>query len=620
MHLSWGSKSMMPVKFNSIHPSDGTEKIKNIMSIVKSGISDSAYYEKELRIAIGNKNCEQIERIIREAGSEVCEKLCNPIYLNQTSWRKYKHGQTCLMQTPPILFESVFQGKDVFETLLKFGANVLVTDQQGWNIIHYLVVASHNFPHFEDDAVSVYKWLKYDISKKELNSLLMHEDYEELRPLEMAIHLSCICMFDAIFNTRDIYLIKKEKHGFYDTFEYDISEYESTDFKRWGKSPLLLLHYLDKRILTNEKAVQILVKGPLKDWVLAKLYSNFPFVMIWALLRLAVSLGFLLLISVNVPWDILFDEVIGRNGESTDALLITAANKSTCEKPPIDWYNGYEHLQLTLLALFYMFFYSAIAILYDLVEFSISIYQNWARWRKAFGRPKNLVASTYYYRGCQFLFSVMSILWTILYMRHPTSLLTDVGLIFTVFFSTWSVLYFVQIIPFIGKFVNSIQEMLTVMAQFIVVYVIILIPFPHTFQVLLRGEDQCKSVKEFETLGMGFYSSFRIMLNMLDLTSYDVPGVTIAYVLHIVFVFFVSILLVNFLIALMSSSVGEVVDAGEAIMIIQRLSVGMLLEWRLHRPLCLLYRLQHRRFFLVKGKQIHLEHKHLVLNINTNER
>ena len=120
---------MMPIKFNSIHPSDNTEKIKHLTNTEKSIMSDNMY-EAKIRIAIGNNNSEQVESILKQAGSAVTEKLFNPVYLNETSWRKYKHGMYCLMTTPPILFESLFQGKDIFDTLLKYGANILVTDQQ----------------------------------------------------------------------------------------------------------------------------------------------------------------------------------------------------------------------------------------------------------------------------------------------------------------------------------------------------------------------------------------------------------------------------------------------------------------------------------------------------------
>ena len=113
-------------------------------------------------------------------------------------------------------------------------------------------------------------------------------------------------------------------------------------------------------------------------------------------------------------------------------------------------------------------------------------------------------------------------------------------------------------------------------------------------------------------MGYGIYSVFRIMLNMIDLTTYNSPSLYAAYVLHIIYVFLVAILLVNFLVALMSSSVGEVVDAGSVIMLVQRLSVLTLVEWRLKYPFAPLYMLLHKIFFTTYRGKIVLKHTEVV--------
>ena len=82
--------------------------------------------------------------------------------------------------------------------------------------------------------------------------------------------------------------------------------------------------------------------------------------------------------------------------------------------------------------------------------------------------------------------------------------------------------------------------------------------------------------------------------------------------LHIIYVFMVAILLVNFLIALMSTSVGEVVDAGDVIMLVQRLSVVMLVEWRLIYPLAPLYLFLRKIFFKCYNGKIVIKHTAVV--------
>ncbi len=88
-----------------------------------------------------------------------------------------------------------------------------------------------------------------------------------------------------------------------------------------------------------------------------------------------------------------------------------------------------------------------------------------------------------------------------------------------------SVMYFVQLMPAVGPFVNNIQRMFGVMISFIIVFILMIFPFPHVFMVLLRGEaDRCNPVEGFETIFDGFYSSFLIMLNINDFSDYNLSG------------------------------------------------------------------------------------------------
>ena len=187
------------------------------------------------------------------------------------------------------------------------------------------------------------------------------------------------------------------------------------------------------------------------------------------------------------------------------------------------------------------------------------------------------------------------------------------GVIVMAYVSTWSMLYFAQLFPYIGYFVNTIQRMLTIMFQFILVYLMIFLPFPHAFQILLRS-NSCDTVPGFQSFAQAAYSVFRIMLNMEDLTWYDTKSSSAAFTLHIIFVFMVVILLINFLVALMSNSVDEV-EANEAIMLIQRLSVVTLIEWRLLYPFVFIYRRLHKLVYKCYDGNIILKHNELIKHI-----
>lgn len=70
---------------------------------------------------------------------------------------------------------------------------------------------------------------------------------------------------------------------------------------------------------------------------------------------------------------------------------------------------------------------------------------------------------------------------------------------------------------------------------------------------------------------------------MVDFTSYEVSDTSTLYILHVVYVFVIAILLVNFLIALLSTSAGRVQEHEDVILMVQRLSVVGALEQRLRR-------------------------------------
>ena len=78
------------------------------------------------------------------------------------------------------------------------------------------------------------------------------------------------------------------------------------------------------------------------------------------------------------------------------------------------------------------------------------------------------------------------------------------------------------------------------------------------------------------------YALFRGMLNMIDFTQYDVKNSGILYAMHMFFVFLVALMLVNFLIAVMSTSASEVASKKKILFLMTRLSVALTIERRLH--------------------------------------
>lgn len=96
------------------------------------------------------------------------------------------------------------------------------------------------------------------------------------------------------------------------------------------------------------------------------------------------------------------------------------------------------------------------------------------------------------------------------------------------------------------------------------------------------------------------------MLNLVDFTSYTVADKEILYVLHAVYVFMVAILMVNFLIALLSTSAGRVEEHQDLILIVQRLAVINDVERRLRRLFAWYYRRIQKFLYVQENGQIFL--------------
>ena len=184
-------------------------------------------------------------------------------------------------ESRPLFTCIVFGSFDVLKIFVKHDVSLHQVAEHGWNIIHYLVLVSHYDTNYESKAVEIYKRLQRELDRKVLRDLLMMEDKFGLRPLELAMHASCIQLFHTIINTYGVYLVKRERKGLIETSWYDIDEYENPhlcDSQRFDKSPVKLLSCIDRQALKSARSVKLLRKGMIREWASAKVKSNIIFV------------------------------------------------------------------------------------------------------------------------------------------------------------------------------------------------------------------------------------------------------------------------------------------------------------------------------------------------------
>ncbi len=171
----------------------------------------------------------------------------------------------------------------------------------------------------------------------------------------------------------------------------------------------------------------------------------------------------------------------------------------------------------------------------------------------------------------------------------------------------WLMMYLFQVSSFLGHFTIAMQKMVWVLFQFSFLFLNVFIPFVHVFYRLLRTSDGCGHKTFSSTIGEHYYNSFIIVFNLIDITKYknDITYSEDYYFLlflHVCYVSLLIILLVNFLIALLSTSVAEVMQHKETILLLQRIRMSAIMEIQMSRfrPFFLLLDYQQRKLFHVE--------------------
>ncbi len=79
---------------------------------------------------------------------------------------------------------------------LKHGVDVCAMDNKKQNGLHYLVLLSHLDPNLEGKMKKHYKHLVAKLGKEELKAMLMQENIQGLRPLELAMNVGTLGIFE----------------------------------------------------------------------------------------------------------------------------------------------------------------------------------------------------------------------------------------------------------------------------------------------------------------------------------------------------------------------------------------------------------------------------------------
>ena len=450
--------------------------------------------------------------------------------------------------------------------LIHYGVNTQTKDDTNHNVLHSLVTMATYYPVLETKICTIFQWLLSEVGKEHILELLEGENEDGLRPLEYAAQQGTLQLVMSIFETKGIYVAREDIRGVSIYRWHDITEYESGSRK--DKSPLRYIAHLQKEKL-KDRCIAGIVLGPLfMAWINAKIKQNWLPAILWLLIRLSFMVTYFMF-----DVDVSYMEMMypGNISLYTCPDLVVILSKEVR-------YTVTVILVAVAVALL-------VFDIFDCIRFKCQGYDKTVK--HLFGY-KNLIVNTTYYRLCQFfMYTSVLICVPFLMTRSGTNvssgiiLLIDITKVITPIMCVWSVLYFVQLLPVVGSSIISIQGMIRDMGQFIMLYLVMILPFIHVFETFVHQNSKQGCVDEFSSVFQTTYTVFQIMLNMVNLTSYNIDNIGILYALHIVFIFLVAIMLINFLVAVMATSASNIAEHQKLILTLNRLALVTTVEARI---------------------------------------
>ena len=481
---------------------------------------------------------------------------------------------------------AVCDARDVLQAMMEQGVTMTQTTHQGNTFVHCLIAhASIRKEDIEQKVIDTLQFMKSILDEKEYEEIILMENDDGLRPLELAAHLGTFQLFQYIFETRNIYLTQSKELGFYSLDYFDITEYVTRI--RSEQSPLGAIMLLAENQVGDKTIKTVLQSDPISSWIGATVYSNIPCIIIWALLRFSyLIVFFFMLIYVKM--------------HGTSMINI----KNITQSSGGDISKNKEVDYILFCGAVYVCFCASTALLVSLFQLIVGLIRNKKWFTKDIKKRKDYAVYTVFYKVSMLLTILATLMISIAFLdafvamgtlvSFSTYVSTDLLIMIATLAYAWDILYFLQLVPVVNLYVIAIQRMLDQFGGFLVVFILFFTVYVFGFYILV--EDM--------VLEDSYYTVFRIMLNMVSFP--EASGVL--KFLHMSFVFMVVILLLNILIAILGSAYDYVYCHREMIVMIQGLSVALATEpimstlfWPLHNYLRKQYMIrQNGRFYITR--------------------
>ena len=474
------------------------------------------------------------------------------------------------------LMAVAFGSGSVVESFIHHGCNVLTTDGNGRNAIHCIIYMCFMRTDYENEMLKTLQLIARNVSSSIMSDLLLQEDRDGLRPLEYALHLGVSSVALQIFSFVSVHTAEKQYHGTSITWSIDITQYEISGGRMY-RSPLLLFVMYDRTNIDDKNFKNLFFSSVTQQWMVAKYKALRVFILLWFLSRFIFML---LYWAVDATLLIMEEEYFHNlNGTSTNLT------QGTCTQ---DKFSSFISRRVVYIFIIYLYIHCVVQLVYDTIEHYTLFFRAEHRWigRTPRGR-KNSIVHVLFYRISQtllYITVIMGLTFRLLRLHLNYELPPNFdafALILITFWLTWSMLQFVQLLPGVGHFVVALQRLLANLLSYITVFALFTFVFAEMFfRIVNINHTECAKQFDFHS-GTYIYSTFLVLIHMFDFRTIETEDRVTLYLLHITYVFMASIMFINFLIALFSSTVTWVNSHKDLILNVQSLSMFIILEHRL---------------------------------------
>ena len=319
--------------------------------------------------------------IIKENNRPETEKMFRDLSLNEVRTytdQEFNFGDNALNSswkewlykpTKALFLAAIFNSYDILEFFFQIQVDFKQKDKSGDNIVHSLIFMCYNDREQKHQCISAYEYLVEMLPSETTKEILLMENREGFRPLELAISLSCVEFFSVIFETKPLYKAVVHESGVQEFSWYDITEYETVGPEaRSEYSPMRFITELEEHIFEDPDAEKVLDSPVIKQWFDKKLQVNIPFLLVWCFLRISHIVMFYISISAGGS------EIPRSMNENQTETNATTGNQETTYTTSCPTYIYYS-VESTVFQVssVYLIAYGCLIVIFDVFEMIIAI-------------------------------------------------------------------------------------------------------------------------------------------------------------------------------------------------------------------------------------------------------